>query len=339
VTDERAADLPAGVSLARLLADGCWHPAEVLGARLQSAPVTAVRLAAQLCERLGLTCLQAPDQGVRLTQPLALLDAERIRAMLVAAGRAVPPSLEVHDALDSTNRYLMSEVSGGAPSGTVCLAEYQTAGRGRLGRAWVSPFGANLYLSMLWRTDSGPAALGGCSLVVGAALADTLRRAGVSGLGLKWPNDLLWQRRKLAGVLLEVAGQARGPSVLVAGVGINVNMPVAAGRDIEQPWVDLREALGVAQCDRDWVAAHVIHALAAAFERFECEGLQPFLDLWSEFDLFQGESVRIISAASEVSGTILGIAADGGLRVQTAAGEHRVHGGEVSLRAEGAQPA
>jgi BirA family biotin operon repressor/biotin-[acetyl-CoA-carboxylase] ligase len=336
VTDRELMDLGLAVDLIRFLADGRWRSFEAIGERLAVSVPTAEVLIRAACDRLGLRCLETAEGAVRLQGPLALLDRTRILSLLHSAGCMAPAHLEVHDAIDSTNQHLMTAGAHGAPSGSVCLAEYQTAGRGRLGRTWVSPFGANLYLSVLWRVALGPEALGGCSLAVGAALAETLRAAGVDGLGLKWPNDLLWQRRKLAGVLLEVSGPPRGPSTLIVGVGINVNMPPEAARDIDQPWVDLREILGVALCDRDWVAAQAIHAVWSALEGFERDGLGPALALWSRFDRFRGESVQIHTAGSVLHGTIVGIAADGRLRLLTLTGERLLQGGEVSLRPVGA---
>ncbi|WP_296804849.1 biotin--[acetyl-CoA-carboxylase] ligase [Thiocapsa sp.] len=250
------------------------------------------------------------------------------------AARRMIARLKIHGEIDSTNRALMREAATGAPSGTLCLAECQSAGRGRLGRAWISPFGSNLYLSMLWRYSEPPAALGGFSLVAGAVVADVLRRLGAEGLALKWPNDLLWDRRKLGGMLLEAAGEAQGPSLLVVGIGINVRMTPDHGRAIDQPWVDLAEVLGEPVVGRNTLAALIIDALIDAFERFGREGLVPFLSLWDGFDAFRGEQARILLADREIRGRVLGIASDGALRLDTADGERRFHAGEVSLRRE-----
>ncbi|UHD18161.1 biotin--[acetyl-CoA-carboxylase] ligase [Thiocapsa bogorovii] len=266
--------------------------------------------------------------------PPHLLDAERILAALSPTARRAMERLEIHTEIDSTNRALMREAAAGAPSGTLCLAECQTAGRGRLGRPWISPFGANLYLSALWRYSAPPAVLGGFSLVAGAVVADVLHRSGAEGLALKWPNDLLWDRRKLGGMLLEVAGESQGPSALVVGVGINVRMTPDQGRSIDQPWVDLAEVLGGPGIDRNVLAALLVDALIDAFERFGREGLNPFLALWDEFDAFRGEQVRLLLADREIRGRMLGIASDGALRLDTADGERRFHAGEVSLRGE-----
>jgi BirA family biotin operon repressor/biotin-[acetyl-CoA-carboxylase] ligase len=243
--------------------------------------------------------------------------------------------LEILDQTDSTNAHLMREASAGAPSGPVCLAEHQTAGRGRRGRVWVSPFGANLYLSVLWRYPIAPAQLGGLSLAAGTAVAAALHETGAEGLALKWPNDVLWGRRKLAGLLLEVAGEAQGPIHLVVGVGVNLHMEPAQGEAIDQPWTDLSAVLGGRRYGRNRLAAAVIEALIATLDLFGREGLNPFLEKWNRFDGFRGESVRVVLGDRVTEGVHAGIAGDGALLLETSDGVRRFQAGEVSLRANG----
>jgi len=152
---------------------------------------------------------------------LELLDRERILAGLTATARAGVSRLETYSVLDSTNRYLLTGAQEGWPSGAVCLAEQQTAGRGRQGRSWLTPFGASLAYSLLWRFAGPLEALSGLSLATGLAVARVLKGAGVSEVGLKWPNDVWWQGRKLGGILLESGGSA-GDFYVVAGVGLNL---------------------------------------------------------------------------------------------------------------------
>jgi BirA family biotin operon repressor/biotin-[acetyl-CoA-carboxylase] ligase len=321
--------------LIRLLADGELHSGETIAEQLGMTRAAVWKALRKACDRQGLTVESLRGRGYRLAAPLELLDAEQILAALSPRGRRAVARLEIHEGIDSTNRHLMREAATGAPSGTLCLAERQSAGRGRLGRPWISPFGANLYLSMLWRYGAPPAALGGFSLVAGAVVADVLHRVGVKGLALKWPNDLLWGRRKLGGMLLEVAGEAQGPCALVVGIGINLRMAPDHGRAIDQPWVDLAEVLGGGPgIGRNALAALVADALIDALERFGHEGLAPFLVLWDTFDAFRGEQVRLLIADREVRGRVIGIAADGALRLDTSDGERRFHAGEVSLRRE-----
>lgn len=202
---------------------------------------------------------------------LELLDRKRILAELTETARAWLGRLDVHPVLDSTNDDLLARIDEDWPSGAVCLAEQQRAGRGRLGRSWQSPFAASLAGSLLWRFHLSATALSGLSLATGIAVARALRSFGVAEVGLKWPNDLWWRERKLGGVLLESSG---GPDVfaVVAGVGLNVALPPAAAAAIDQPWVDLREILGVEPIARNRLAALLISELIETFVRFQGGG-------------------------------------------------------------------
>lgn len=320
------------LALLRLLADGDFHSGEALAAELGITRAGVWKSMARLREEVGLEVESVRGRGYRLAAPLELLEASQVLAAFAAEGQPPLARLEIHERIASTNARLMAEAQSGAPSGTACLAECQTAGRGRRGRTWVSPFGSNLYLSLLWRYPLAPAALGGVSLAAGVAVARVLRDCGAMDLTLKWPNDLLWRRRKLGGLLLEVGGEAQGPSFLVAGLGINLRMPAVQGRLIDQPWTDLASALGGPLPGRNALAGRLTAALCATLERYGRFGLGPFLADWESFDGLRGERVRLHLGERVVEGTHLGIAADGALRLATAQGIESYHAGEVSLR-------
>ncbi|MGB0713369.1 MAG: biotin--[acetyl-CoA-carboxylase] ligase, partial [Gammaproteobacteria bacterium] len=225
--------------LIRQLADGAVHSGTELAERLgisRAAVWKAVHKAEQMLE---LTVHRIRGRGYCLQAPLELFDPERITAAMSASARQRIANLWIFDDIDSTNSHLMREAYQGAASGTLCLAERQSAGRGRRGRTWVSPYGSNLSLSLLWRYPFGPTGLGNLSLAAGAAVAGALEAEGVPGIALKWPNDVLWRRRKLAGLLLEVAGEAQGPSQVVVGLGLNIRLGADQAGGIDQPWVDL----------------------------------------------------------------------------------------------------
>jgi BirA family transcriptional regulator, biotin operon repressor / biotin---[acetyl-CoA-carboxylase] ligase len=171
------------------------------------------------------------------------LDEDRILADLSPQAKFLLQHLELLFEVDSTNQYLLDAWPRGAGAGWACSAEFQSAGRGRRGRPWVSPLGGAIFLSISWEYAAGPARLSGLSLAAGLAVARTLRRFGARRVGLKWPNDLLWQHRKLAGLLLEVRGEQHGPTRLVLGLGLNLRLPPDQGARIDQPWVDLTEIL------------------------------------------------------------------------------------------------
>ncbi len=334
----RDLDVKRRATLIRLLADGRFHSGEAIADHLGITRAAVWKSLHKTAEHYGLALECAHARGYRLRTPLELLDRSRLLAAMSAGGRSRLAHLEIHDQIDSTNSYLMREAEAGAASGTACLAERQTAGRGRRGRGWVSPFGVNLYLSLLWRYPLAPAALGGSSLTAGAVVADVLRTLGARDLALKWPNDILWHRHKLAGLLVEVSGETQGPSHLVLGVGINLCMDARQACDIDQPWTNLARVMADHPVGRNELAARLLDALLAALERYGREGLAPFLDLWRGFDTFAGEPVQLFLGDRVVRGRHAGIASDGSLQLDTDQGRMRFQAGEVSLRGSDPSP-
>jgi len=265
---------------------------------------------------------------------LELLDRDHILAGLTETAHAWLGRLEVHPVLDSTNDYLLARVGEDWPSGAVCLAEQQQAGRGRLGRSWLSPPAASLAGSLLWRFHLSAAALSGLSLATGIAVARALRNFDVTEVGLKWPNDVWWRERKLGGILLESGG---GPNVfaVVAGVGLNVALPPPAATVIDQPWVDLREILGVEHISRNRLAASLISELIETFVRFQEGGFADLTAEWAEFDRVAGRRVRLTLPNTTLIGIARGVDATGALLLETTDGRLRpCMGGEISLRLE-----
>ncbi|MDO5506621.1 MAG: bifunctional biotin--[acetyl-CoA-carboxylase] ligase/biotin operon repressor BirA [Pseudoxanthomonas suwonensis] len=288
----------------------------------------------QALREAGVAIHARPGQGYRLEQPLQLLDADAIRAALPAAVQAQLASLDVAWSLDSTNAELLRRpvpASGHA----VLLAERQSGGRGRRGRQWISPLAANLYLSVSRRFDGGLARLGGLSLVAGVACAEALQAAGIPGITLKWPNDVLLDGRKLGGLLVEGGGEHGGPVRAVIGIGLNVCMPVTQRAridcDIGQPWADLS---GLPQApDRNRLAAAVLARLLPDLARFDREGLMPFLPRFAALDALQGRPITLLAGdGRRRHGRAVGLADDGALLVEVDGRVQPVHAGEVSVR-------
>ncbi|GAB6039864.1 biotin--[acetyl-CoA-carboxylase] ligase [Endothiovibrio diazotrophicus] len=239
--------------------------------------------------------------------------------------------LELLDEVDSTNARLLAAAREGAPGGSVCIAERQRAGRGRSGRCWVSPPGGNLYLSLLWRFSDCAAVARGLSLALGVAVLRVVRQAGASEVGLKWPNDLHWRGRKLAGLLVEASASPKGCAV-VAGVGLNLRMPRQAGEGIEQPWIDLETILG-GELSRSLLAGRLIGALLGACEQFQAAGLAPFRDEWRGADLLADHAVIVRTVdGREAAAVARGIDGDGALLVEIDGALRPLHAGEVSIR-------
>lgn len=318
--------------LLRMLADGRFHSGAALGKSMgigRSAVWKQIRAA----EAMGLDIHAVRGKGYRLAAPLELLDSAAIVAGLGSSSRAEAlRGIEIYFSIDSTNRYLMQRAADGLEGPYVCLSEFQSAGRGRRGRSWTSPFGRNLYLSLLWRFELGADALPALSLAAGVAVAGALEEAGVIGMGVKWPNDLYHEGCKLGGILIELAGEASGPWSAVVGVGINVDMRDFPDPGIDQPWTDLRTALG-RRPERNWLAARIIDALLEAMPEFERAGFAPFRDSYQRFDITRGREVELLQGSGRLKrGRSLGVGDQGALLLQTEGRVSQVISGEVSLR-------
>lgn len=322
--------MTARLKLLEFLADGRFHSGESLGERL-GVTRAAIWKRLRSLRSLGIEIQAVRGHGYRLAYPLEFMHKDAIQGQLSSTTGKVVGRLELLTEVDSTNKYVKQLARNGAPSGTACLAESQSAGRGRLGRTWVSPFASNVYLSLLWRFDVGPSFLGGLSLICGVALVEALGSFVPAGLALKWPNDVQWQGRKLAGVLVEIAGESTGPSYAVIGVGINVCMPDVAASRIDQPWTDLTRCIGKTP-SRNAVAAAVLNALVDALQRFQAVGLSPFIDTWRHYDATAGKLVQLHLPEDVVDGYARGIDDDGALLLQVGDELRRFASGEISLR-------
>ena len=304
------------LTLISLLADGEFHSGEQLGETLGMSRA-AINKHVQTLRDWGVDVFTVPGKGYSLPEPIQLLDASLIHSQLDGGNITVLP------VIDSTNQYLMDRI-GQLESGDACVAEYQQAGRGRRGRKWFSPFGANLYLSMFWRLEQGPAAAIGLSLVIGIVMAEVLRDLGADKVRVKWPNDLYLLDRKLAGILVELTGKTGDAAQIVIGAGINMSMRRVEENVVNQGWINLQEA-GI-NIDRNTLAARLIRELRAALVLFEHEGLAPKLDN------FIDRPVKLIIGDKEIFGISRGIDAQGALLLEQNGEIKPWMGGEISLR-------
>lgn len=263
---------------------------------------------------LGLGIEAKPGAGYRLQAPLELLDAQAIRAQLSAAARRRLAALDIVEQTGSTSADLLARASLRA-SGSVLLAEAQTAGRGQRGRRWESPFASGFLGSVLWRYPQGLAALSGLSLAVGVAVAETLAGFGFDAR-LKWPNDLVGSRGKLGGILIDAAGEVQGPCQVVLGLGLNLRLPDSSRRRIDQPALAL-EQLGATELpSRNVLAAALIDALLAALAEFGRHGLAAFAARFEPFDALRDRRLTIQAGRELHSGRGQGIDASGRLAVR-----------------------
>ncbi|MBS0486086.1 MAG: biotin--[acetyl-CoA-carboxylase] ligase [Proteobacteria bacterium] len=286
---------------------------QIRGLRASGAPVQAVA-----------------GRGYKLAWPFEALDAHAIRAKLDPALRKRLRNMAVHWRIDSTNTQLLRNAAAGAPVLSICLAEMQSAGRGRRGRAWISPLGANVCFSLLQRCAGGMGTLSGLSLVAGVALAQALEDCGATGIGLKWPNDVIVDGRKLAGILVEAGGEFLGPCFAVIGIGINLRLP--DGVDTGQPATDLARICAELP-SRNFVVARVAARLVEALDCFETDGFGAFAQAYAARDALVGRPVRVHAAQGVRDGIADGVDARGALRVRHGATLATYDSADVSVRA------
>lgn len=314
------------LNLVDALADGEWHSGEDLAAL---AGITRAALSKRM-EKLRDWQLDIETRtglGYKLTAPLQRLDA--------AALQAAVPGVQVRVAAvtDSTNAQLLASAPEADPQ--VLFAEFQTAGRGRRGREWVSPFGANLYLSLAWSFPQWPRQLTALPLAVGVACARALREVGLDAVRLKWPNDLHVDGRKLGGILIEHRAEAGGPCRVIIGIGINVAMTGAQAQSVNQPWIGLHEALtahGKPLVARRAFAAALLKHTTQAVKTFEQSGFDAFSADWSALDLTRDREVTVQGQQSSYNGIARGVDEQGALVVEAMGQLQTIHSGEVSLR-------
>ncbi|MAS09530.1 biotin--[acetyl-CoA-carboxylase] ligase [Salinisphaera sp.] len=316
----------AAPSLISLLADGAWHRGPALA---QALGVSRAAVSSRVGELrgLGLAVHAVAGRGYRLAAPLDLLDEAEIRSAL-GPGAARLDELMVLERTDSTNAELARR---GGEGMRACLAEYQSAGRGRAQRPWASPFGANLYVSLGCDLTGQRAPLGALSLAVGVCVVEALAARGAQSLALKWPNDIWAGAQKLGGILIEHRGEIGGRARLIVGVGLNVTMQRDQAQAVDQPWTRLADHMATLP-GRNVLAAAVVAALMEAVTGFEQTGFDAFRDRWARFDAVRDQPVRIIECDGERIGFARGIAEDGALRVEINGQTRSVYSGDVSLR-------
>ncbi|MGD8642025.1 MAG: bifunctional biotin--[acetyl-CoA-carboxylase] ligase/biotin operon repressor BirA [Gammaproteobacteria bacterium] len=314
-----------------ILADGQFHSGQELANQLGLSR-SGVWKVIQGLQARGVEVFAVQGKGYRLSQPVELLDKDIIAHTLAGLRDNYAGDISVLWDVDSTNRYLTQKVNSHPIAGATCLAETQSDGRGRRGRNWVSPLGGNIYLSQLWRFNTGPAHLSGLSLAAAIAVVRVIRQLGAVNVGLKWPNDILLDGKKLAGILLEMHGESNGPTNVVVGVGINVRLPATAADQIDQPYISLSDVMNRA-VERNKLAAHLISHLMYVYELFSERGFAAFIEEWSSMDVYHDKRVQLQLPSGTISGINRGVDPSGALRVEHEGQITSYPSGELSLRA------
>jgi BirA family transcriptional regulator, biotin operon repressor / biotin---[acetyl-CoA-carboxylase] ligase len=244
-------------------------------------------------------------------------------------------NMVIFDELPSTNTYLSEQAKTNNNTFSICFAEHQTAGKGRLGRRWISPFAENIYLSLLWPFNFNKESheLSGLSLAIAVAITEALNRYGIkNNIALKWPNDVLWKNRKIAGILIELTKKPYNIYNAVIGVGLNVNMRQLAAEQIEQPWCSVAQITDAVP-EKNKLAGLLLNELLKAIFEYKQHGLKSFIKKWQQLDITCGKKVIITTQQTEITGTSLGINEQGHFLLNTTIGNRIMSfiAGEISL--------
>lgn len=310
----------------RKLADGKHHSVESL--QLKESDLD--RLTAYMTE-LGIE-YQVGSGALQVVGGLELFEADRVLAYMDEEARELLQKIEIHWTIDSTNTYLLKRSLKQTCHGEVSIAEQQTQGRGRRGRNWVSPFGKNLYMSVAWNMPSSGQPVDGLSLAVGVGVVRGLSACGVEGVQLKWPNDLLFDGGKLGGILIEISNPKLDVVEIIVGVGINLQMPLASGRLIDQKWTDMTRVTA-RRISRNLLAAKVLDSLLGILNTFPEKGFKSYRSDWQAHDAFKDLAVEVLVGNETITGIEKGVDDRGALCLKTEMGIRHFVGGEVSLRA------
>ncbi|WP_116809141.1 biotin--[acetyl-CoA-carboxylase] ligase [Steroidobacter cummioxidans] len=322
--------------LLAMLAEGSFYSGEQLAKKLKISRAGVWKLMNSL-KALGVDIESVPRQGYRLPRAVDLLDKEAIVDSLPAATRSQLERADVLLTVDSTNRFVADLPPPQSGRFQLCTAEVQNAGRGRRGRSWIAPFGSGICMSLGWQFTEAPPTFSALSLAVGVAVVKAFRRLGIAGVGLKWPNDLQWQGRKLGGILIEMRGESAGPAQVIIGIGINVHMPAATRMQLAEREAaliaDVHEIMHGQTPTRNALIGAVATELLDMLQKFTVHGFEPFKDEWHELDTLANAPVKVISGSQTTLGVARGVATDGTLLVDVDGELRKFVSGEVSLRA------
>ncbi|WP_404399875.1 bifunctional biotin--[acetyl-CoA-carboxylase] ligase/biotin operon repressor BirA [Idiomarina seosinensis] len=314
-----------------LLADAQFHSGQALGEAL-GITRSAINQHIQKLLELGVDIYSVQGKGYRLAQPIELLDSH----VIASYNRMPVDQLQVHSVVTSTNDELKHyRRSNSLNNGYVFFAEAQTAGRGRRGRTWLSPFGSNLYMSVYWKVELGVNAAMGMSVAVGIAIAAALRHMGIADAGVKWPNDVYVHGKKIAGVLIDIESCDDGTADCIVGIGLNIDMPATIATQIDQQWTDVATEL-VEPWSRNEVAATLYRYTVNYLQQFSKHGLSPLIEQWTKLDVYFNKPVKLIMGNREVRGLCRGIDEFGAVLIDNGDQVVRYFGGELSLRGDDA---
>lgn len=325
--------MSSAAQLLHNLIPGAFVSGKVLAAQLAVSPTTVQKIVRVLIDR-GVQIDRVRGRGYRLRHGLDLLNKTEILHQLGTFADTHKIIFDCLSEVDSTNDYIKRYIPLQQNEIAVCTAEYQTAGRGRRGRAWVSPYASNVYLSLLWRMSRPISEASALSAWICVRIAQLLERCGVPGVRLKWPNDIYIGSKKVAGILLEGSGTIDEGFDLIIGVGVNVSMSRQRSPNIDQAWTDLVSETSDWRYTRsEWVTM-LLQVLVQTLNDFEQCALRQLSQAWDSLDLVSGKRVQLLLANETIRGKAMGVTEAGALRLERNGQIDQYTAGDLSLRVE-----
>ena len=314
-----------------MLSSGKLISGEAIGKILGISRMAVSKTIKSLCEK-GLDISSVPGKGYQLKSPLQLLDKNTIQSVLDKNAAEIN-QIEILHEVSSTSDYLLELARDSDINRRICLAESQHSGRGRRQREWVASPYRNIILSMGWRFNDGMAGLSGLGIAAGITIVRTLHEAGFDrDIGLKWPNDIVWNDNKLGGLLIDVQGEHDGPCLAVLGLGLNLSLSATDLQAIDQPCASL-EQITNKSVDRNALVADLVCALTELFEAYVASDFESYQRLWPDYDRLHGREVKVSRGEISFSGVAMGIDRLGALILDEGKEPHSSFlSGEVSLR-------
>ena len=318
------------MDILRLLSDGQFHSGVQLAEVLGVSRTTISNRIAQWNTQ-GVVIDSVTGKGYRLHSPIQWLNKEQVWSKISSSVQQHISSFDVLQFVSSTNDVVAKNLAQQHQSGIICITEMQGAGRGRRGREWLSPPAGNFYGSVGWIFNDGFSVIEGLSLAVGVAIIKAMESVGASDLELKWPNDVLHQGKKIAGILIEMTGEVGGACQVVVGVGVNLQLPEVIKQQITQPVTDLYSICGHA-VDRQKLTAAIISEIISLLSDYDKTGFSKWQNEWLRYDAFKNKPILITGMQDPLHGIARGVDEHGNLLLETEGDMMKVYGGEVSLR-------
>lgn len=318
------------VSLLSILSDGERHSGEILAHQLNISR-TAIWKSIKQFESLGLEIEAERGKGYQLKRPIELLSAEKITQSLTPEIVQTCNKIDVLFKTDSTNAALFKRLGEQQIHGHAMFAEYQSHGRGRRDNQWLAPLGSGLMFSIGWRFNMAPQTLGLLSLFMGVAVARSLQSKGIKNVGLKWPNDIVVEGKKIGGILLELRGETNGPVDVVIGIGVNYELPEGIESQINRPITDICAHTNEKISRNEFAATFLINVFEI-LKKAEVSDCADLLAEWRELDYFIEQQATLILPNEEVEGILKGVDDQGLLLMSVSGNIKRFNAGEVSLR-------